>query len=66
MFLGTSLFPPYTMDLFSILENALIGYANDSFVICSVLPGVTIAESPSSDLGKVSDWYAMRDEIECE
>ena len=48
-----------TSVLFSILENKLIGYANDSTLIAVVpSPGVrvTVAESLSSDLVKVSEW----------
>ena len=46
-----------TSELFSILENKLIG--NDSTLIDVVpSPGVrvTIAESVISDLGRVSEW----------
>ena len=47
-----------TSELFSIQENKLIGYADDSTLIAVVpSPGVrvTVAESPSSDLVKVSE-----------
>ena len=57
--LGPVLFLLYTSKLFSILENKLIGYANDSALLSVVLsPGVivTVAESPNCDLGKVSEW----------
>ena len=47
----------YTSELFSILENKLIGYTDDSTLIAVVpSPGVrvTVAESLSRDLVKVS------------
>ena len=53
--LGPLLFIMYTSELFSILENKLIGYANDSTL--SVVPSpcvrVKVAESLNRDLGKV-------------
>ena len=57
--LGTLLFLLYTSELFSILENKLIGYADDSTLITVVpSPGlrVAVAESLSRDLVKVSEW----------
>ena len=57
--LGPLLFLLYTSELFSILENMLIGYADDCTLIAVVLsPGVrvTVAESLSRDLVKVSEW----------
>ena len=57
--LGLLLFLLYTPQLFSILENKLIGYADDSTLIAVVpFPGVrvTVAESLSRDLVKVSEW----------
>ena len=56
--LGPLLFLLYTPELFSILENKLIGYADDSSLIAVVpLPGlrVAVAESLSRDLVKVSE-----------
>ena len=56
---GPLLFFLYTSDLYSILENKLIGYADDSTLIAVVpSPGVrvTVAESLSRDLVKVSEW----------
>ena len=57
--LGPLLFLLYTYELFSILENKLVGYA-DGFTLIAVVPSpgvsVTVAESPSSDLVKVSEW----------
>ena len=49
----------YTSELFSILENKLIGYADDSTLMAVVpSPGVrvAVAESPIRDLGRVSEW----------
>ena len=56
---GPLLFLLYTYELFSALENKLIGYASDSTLIAVVpSPGVrvTVAESLSHDLVKVSEW----------
>ena len=55
--LGPLLFLLYTSELFSILENKLIGYADDSSLMAVVpSPGVrvTVAESLIRDLGRVS------------
>ena len=50
----------YTSELFSILENKLIGYADDSTLIAVVpSPGVrvtAVAESLVRNLGRVSEW----------
>ena len=49
----------YTLELFSILEKTLIGYAEDSNLIAVVpSPGVrvTVSESLSCDLVTVSLW----------
>ena len=49
----------YTSELFSILENKLIGYADVSTLMAVVpLPGVrvAVAESLIRDLGRVSEW----------
>ena len=57
--LGPLLFLLYTSELFSILENKLIGYADDSTLMAVVpSPGVrvAVAESLISDLGRVSEW----------
>ena len=57
--LGQLLFLLYTSELFSILENKLIGYADDSTLMAVVpSPGdrVTVAESLIRDLGGVSEW----------
>ena len=48
----------YTSELFSSLENKLIGYADDSTLIAVVpSPGVrvAVAESQIHDLGKVNE-----------
>ena len=57
--LGPSLFLLYTSELFSNLENKLIGYADDSTLKAIVpSPGVrvTVAQSLSRDPVKVSEW----------
>ena len=57
--LGQLLFLLYTSELFSILENKLIGYADDSTLMVVVpSPGVrvAVAESLIHDLGRVSEW----------
>ena len=49
----------YTSELFFILENMLIGYADDSTLMAVVpSPGVrvTVAESLIRDLRRVSEW----------
>ena len=60
--LGSLWFLQYTSELFSILENKLIGYADDSTLI-TVVPSsgvrVTVTESRSSDLVKVSEWFDL-------
>ena len=57
--LGPLLFLLYTSELFSILENKLIGHA-DNFTLKAVVPSpgvrVAVAETLSSDLMKVSEW----------
>ena len=67
--LSPLLFLLYTSELFSILENKLIGYADDSPLMAIVpSPGVraAVAESPNRDLSRVSDWCNLfwGDEIE--
>ena len=57
--LGPLLFLLYASELFSVLENKLIGSADDSTLIAVVSsPGlrVAVAESLSRDLVKVSEW----------
>ena len=56
--MGPLLFLLYTSKIFSILENKLIGHADDSTLIAVVpSPGVrvTVAEFLSRDLVKVSE-----------
>ena len=53
------LFLLYTLELFSILKNKLIGYADDSTLIGVVpFPGIkiTVAESLNRYLDKISEW----------
>ena len=55
--LGPLLILMYTSGLFSILENKLMGYADDSTLIAAVPSpgvGVTVAESLIRELGRVS------------
>ena len=57
--LGPLLFLLYTSELFSILENKIIGYADDSTLMAVVpSPGVrvTVAQSLIRDLDRVSEW----------
>ena len=57
--LGPLLFIMYTLEPFSILENKLIGYADDSTLMAVVLsPGVRVVveESLIRDLGRISEW----------
>ena len=57
--LGLLLFLLYTSELFSILENKLIGYAHD-FTLMAVVPSpgtqVTVAESLNRDPVRVNSW----------
>ena len=57
--LGLLLFLLYTSELFPILENKLIVYADDS-TLMAVVPSpdikVAVAESLICDLGRVSEW----------
>ena len=60
--LGPLLFLLYISELFSIFENKLIGYADDSTLMAVVLsPGVrvAVAESLIRDLGRVSEWCVL-------
>ena len=57
--LGPLLFLLYTSKLFSMLENKLIGYADDSTLMAvAPSPGVrvAVAESMIRDLDRVSEW----------
>ena len=57
--LGPLLFLLYTSELFSILENELVGYADDSTLV-AVVPSpdvrVAVSESLNRDLSRVSEW----------
>ena len=57
--LGPLFFLLYTSELFSILENKLIGYADES-TLMAVVPSlgarVTVAESLNCDLIRVNAW----------
>ena len=57
--MGPLLFLLYTSELFPILENKLIGYADDS-TLMDVVPSpgvrVAVAESLICELGRVSEW----------
>ena len=58
--MGPVIVPPVHLGAFSILlKNNLIGYA-DEFILIAVLPSpgvrVTVTESLSSDVVKVSEW----------
>ena len=56
---GVVIVPPVTSELFSILENRLIGYADD-YTLMAVVPSpgvrVAVAESLIRDLVRVSEW----------
>ena len=57
--LGPFIVPPVHFGAFYILENKLIGYADDSTLMAVVpSPGarVALAESLIRDLGRVSEW----------
>ena len=57
--LGPQLFLLYTAELFSIVENKLYGYADDSILVAVVpSPGerVAVSESMNRDLNMVSVW----------
>ena len=60
--LGPLLFLLYTSELFSILENKLIGCADDS-TLTAVVPSpgfrVTVAETLIRDLGRVGEWCGL-------
>ena len=57
--MGQLLFLLYTSELFSIRENKVIGYTDDS-TLTAVVPSpgvrVTVAESLARDLSRVSKW----------
>ena len=58
---GPLLFLLYTSELYSILENKLIGYA-DGFILMAYVPPkalVKVAESLMHDLGKVRSYLSL-------
>ena len=63
---GPPLFLLYTAELFSVVENKLYGYADDSTLVAIVpSPGerVAVSESMNRDLNGVSVWcnlYGMK------
>ena len=60
---GLQLFLLYTAELFSIVENKLYGYADDSTLVAVVpSPGerVAVSESMNHDLNRVSVWCNLR------
>ena len=60
--LGLLLFLLYTSELFSIFENELICYADDS-TLMALVPSpfvrITVAESLIPDLGRVREWCVL-------
>ena len=55
--LGPPLFLLYTSELFSIFENKLIGYADDSTLIAAVpSPGLRVAVVGSLSRDLVNEW----------
>jgi len=60
--LGPLLFLLYTSDLFSVLENDLVGYADDSTLIAEISSPVdraSVSQSLERDLVRVSDWCSL-------
>ncbi len=60
--LGPLLFSLYTADMYSNLENTLIGYADDSTLLAEVKHRdmrVSVTESLNRDLQRISDWCVM-------
>ena len=61
--LGPLLFILFTADMFSDLENMMVGYADDS-TLFAVAPcpkdRISVAHSLNRDLRKVSDWCRLR------
>ena len=57
--LGPQLFRLYSAELFSIVENKLYGYADDSTLVAVVLSPderVAVSESMNHDLNRVNVW----------
>ena len=62
VFFVPQLFLLYTAELFSIVENKLYGFADDSTLVAVVpSPGerVAVSESMNRDLHRVSVWCAL-------
>ena len=60
--MGPQLYLLYTAELFSIVEDKLYGYADDSTLVAVVpSPGerVTVSESMNHDLNRVSVWHNL-------
>ena len=60
--LGLQLFLMDTVELFSIVENNLYGYADDSTLVAvAPSPGerVTVSESMNRNLNRVSVWCIL-------
>ena len=57
--LGPLLFSLYTSDLFSMLENKLVGYADDSTLV-AIVPSpssrLAVSASLNRDLARIADW----------
>ena len=57
--LGPVIVPPVPIGAFSIPENKMIGYADDSTlmaIVRSTCVRVTVEESLIRDLGRISGW----------
>ena len=57
--LSRQLFLLYTSELFSLVENRLYGYADDSTLVAVVSsPGerIVVSESMNRDINKISVW----------
>ena len=58
----TLVFPLFTLEFFSILENKLVGYADDSTVMTAVPSPrgrVIVGESLIHDLSRISEWWDL-------
>ena len=57
--LGPLLFLLYIADLPGLLQNVLVGYADDSTLLCKIphpCDSATVAASVNDDLAVISDW----------
>ena len=60
--LGPLLFLVYTSDLFSSLENTLVGYADDSTLMATIsrpANRIEVAESINRDMRVILEWCTM-------